>query len=362
MSAKIPQHILDAAATTLRERADSIRACSERAVSKFSCDAQAAPIWADQLIHTFSKIERKIYPDLVACNGGVLPIDRSVSPAKRTWTYYMVDSGGFYGWIDDDGDIMHSAFVTAEAFEGRHAEHGGGYHYTIFDLETFADAGMVSLPTELAAADKRACDEHTEWVWMCGDGGKDLPGLLTHPNIPKPLARQNAGNTSRLFVNKTDDEILRDFVDLIDSIPQASLEAHHAAKVFMPFAFIREMRKRFVAATASGTISLWDKLKALYSGDDSGQGKVTFAGLNMCEAARRLNPATGTDTSGISGDVMLALPADDVDALCFIESRGYTQLPPQEENFKIKVLTHAKIGGVKCVRPLSAAMMVFGTV
>lgn len=356
----IPQHILDRAAAEVAERNEALDACVADIVERKRCDAQLAPIWAEKLRYTFASMPETLYPDLVASSGGVLPIDTSVDPTALEWEYYMLDSGGFCDWIDEDGDIAPSTFIRGSRHTGKHAEHGGGYHWTIFDLER---AAKVGLPLEItyAKADQRAEAEHTEWVWMFGDSAKELFGLCTHPNIPRELAAFNAGATSRLIVNKTDDEILEDFRDLIDSVPETTLELHHVKTVFMPHSFIREMRSRFIASTATGMVTLWDRLLSLYAGDASGQGKVEFKALLLCEAARRVNPKTGTDTSGISGDIMIALPQADASELCFIRSRPYTRRPPQEENFKVKVLTHSKIGGVKCVRPLSCRIVTYGT-
>jgi len=358
---KIPKALLDKAHRELKARNDAINACALRAVERgFVTDAQLAPLWAEKLRHTYTTVERVIYPDLDAVNGRVLPIDSSVDPTTLEWEYFQLDSGGFCDWIDDDGDVRPSAFLKAKRFTGKQDNIGGGYHYTIFDLERYAKAGMGSpLPTEYALADRRAHDEKIEWTWMVGEPSKQIHGLLTHPNIPCSFARAGV-STSAIWDQKTDDEILRDFTDLIDVIPQQSVEAHHCVKVLMPHKFIRHMRKRFVAATATGTVSLWDKLKALYSGDDSGQGKVEFVGLNILDASRRKNPKTKTDTSGITGDIMVALPAADVNSLCFIRSRPYTQMSPQEDKMRISVLTYGTIGGVKCTRPLSANIMFFG--
>lgn len=360
MDDKIPQYIIDRAAAEIAERNDAIDAFRDGLVAEHRCDAELAPIWAEKLRHTYKTVPETIYPDLVAVNGGLLPIDQSVDPATLEWDYYEADYGAQCDWIDDDGQILHATFITARRSAGKHAEIGGGYHYTIFDLERAAKAGM-QLQTISAKAVKRANDEKTEWVWMFGDSGKGIFGLFTHPNLPVSMAALNAGASSRLPENKTNDEVLADFVTLIDQVPEQSLEAHYTKRVAMPHSLIRLMRSRFLTATASGTVTLWDRLLSLYSGDAAGQGKVEFVGLNACDGARRANPNTGTDTSGIAGDFMIALPAPDVEELCFIRARSFTQRPPQETDFTVRIATHSNIGGVKMVRPLSVHMMTFGT-
>jgi hypothetical protein len=116
------------------------------------------------------------------------------------------------------------------------------------------------------------------------------------------------------------------------------------------------MRALYVSSADSGTVSYWDRLLKLFAGDDSGQGKVEFKGLNECQANRR----GATDPFPFGGDLMFAIPAPNVDELSFVRARGLTQRPPQEQDFKVKIVSHAKIGGIKVVRPLAVHIMCFG--
>lgn len=351
---KYPKQILDAALAMARADAAAIKAFAQQLANLGRCDASLAPIWAEKLRHVFPKIVETIYPDLPVAAGEVLPIDSSVDPADLVWEYYMVDSGASMDWIDDDGSIMPSAYVKASRYTGTMAEFGGGYDYTIFDLERAAKAN-VPLNTIKASAVKRAHDEFVQRKWLFGDADKGMPGLLTHPNIPMSRAAAGA-STSRHWDDKTGDELIADFIALIDAIPEQSLEQHHAATVYMPFGLIRKLRSLYIASTDSGAVSYWDRLLKLYAGDDSGQGKVTFKGLNECQSSRR----PSTDPFPYGGDFMFALPAPNVDELAFVRARNLTQRPPQEQDFKVKIASHAKIGGVKVVRPLAVHVMCFG--
>lgn len=351
---KHPKHILDAAVAMARADAAAIKAFAQSLVTLGRCDASLAPIWAEKLRHVFPKIVETLYPDLPVAAGEVLPIDSSVDPADIVWEMYAIDAGATMDWIDDDGTILPSAFVKATRSTGVMAEFGGGYEYTIFELERAAKAN-VPLNTTKAAAVKRAHDEFVQSKWLFGDARKGFPGLLTHPNIPMSLAAAGV-STSTHWDSKTGDELIADFIALIDAIPQQSLEQHHAATVFMPHSLIRKLRMLYIAGTADGSVSYWDRLQKLYAGDDSGQGKVEFRGLNECLASRRQSP----DPFPFGGDIMFALPAPNVDELAFIRARPLTQRPPAESDFKVKVPSHAKIGGLKAVRPLAVHVMCFG--
>lgn len=349
-----------AAKLALVPRLDALQAIAGEVARKGRCDAQLAPIWAEKLRFTYKKTLETKYPEYTAANGDVLPIDTSVDPADLEWEYFTIDQQGWADWIDDDGDFMPSGTLTATRKTGRMENMGHEWSVTIFDLEKAAKANL-QLSTLKSKNAKRTHDAKTNWTWLFGDSGKGLPGLCNHPNISVSLAAQNAGATSRLWENKTNAEIVADINLLIDTVPQQTIEQHHVAKVLMPAKLIRLCRNRRLATTDGSMTSLWSYIKDLYSGDDSGQGKVTFKQLNECDGARRLHPKSNTDTSGLSGDFLLALPAENMDELAFIRARPFTQRPPEEHRLKMLHLTHSKIGGCKVQYPLSVHRLDFGT-
>jgi hypothetical protein len=236
---------------------------------------------------------------------------------------------------------------------------GHEWDMTIFDLERAAYAGMPLSNMKQNNA-KRTHDAKTNYVWLFGESAKNLPGLCNHPNIPVTLAPLNVGATSRLWANKTVDEIAADLALLIDQVPTNTIRAHHVAKVFFPLGLVQELKNRRLGA-GDGFASVWDWMRVRYEGADAtGQPKVEFHVLNECTAANRLDPKTGTDTSGMVGDFLLAIPADDKDSLAFIRARPYTQRPPQELKLKMVHQTHSKIGGVKMQQPLALHRLDFG--
>lgn len=372
MNAPIRKQVIDRAARELRELHDGIdrfvrglvaRSAFQKADGPLAyTDAQVAPLFAENLRHKYAKLLEVQYPELEAANGEVIPIDSSMPPAAITWEYDMIDKGASADWIDDEGHIMPSAFVkSAGKFTGKAAEFGMGYDSNLFDDERATMAG-VPLSSLKGEAIKRAHDEFCQWHWLFGTPEKDgMLGLCTHPNLPMSLAALNGGATSRLPANKTGDEIIADFVTLIDTIPIQSIERYHAVTVYLPHSLMRRMRTLYVAGTATGMVTAWDKLKDMFKGDDSGQGKVTFKAALFCDASRRKNPATGTDTSNLAGDFLLALPPSNATELAFIRARPFTARPPEEDGFSVKHRWHAKIGGCKMVQPLSLHLMTYGT-
>lgn len=351
----ILQGICADAATNFTGRMDSERG-----------DDQLAPIWAETLRHTYTKVLEEPYPELAAANGSILPIDTSVDPESLNWEYFMIQEYGFADWMDDDGQQAPSSTVTAERFTGEHHEITHRWNVTVFDVARAAKSGMLSLLSIKNSAARKAHERTTNWVWLFGESGKNLPGLCNNPDIPMTLAPLNTGASSRLPANKTNAEIVADFALLINQVPVRTRRQNFVAKVYVSLELMQLCQDRKLSGLGDGSdnmiVSLWDYIKKRWSGDDTGQGAVKFMVLNECAASERSDPRSpsGADTSGIDGDFMLACPADS-DRNVFIRSRPFTQRPPEERDMIMHHNTHSKIGGARIQEPMAFQVVRFGT-
>lgn len=379
--AQIKQMMDAAESLALFPRLDEVEEFVEQGARAHRLDWELAPIWARNLVSTFTKVFEHKYPDLQFVSGDVLPIV-SVDPADREWEYFEVDYGGAADFIDDDGHKM-PALPPMRA--GRHAGKmrslGASYEMNFFDEERWSKASSrgnlpgINLLASKQKQAKRAHDATTDWLWAFGNAEKGMPGLLNHPSISVSVAALNAGATSRLPENKTADENFADFVALVDQVASDTLELYHAAEVWLPHSHMRTLRSQFIASTDSGMVTVWDRIKTAFAGDDTGQGKVTFRPMMYADASRRLDPRTvkgnpslgplagsGSDTSGLSGNFMLALPPKDKEELCFIRARPYTTRPPREvDDFNTRFVTISKIGGCKMQVPRAVHRLDYGT-
>lgn len=374
--------IMDAAESlALFPRVDDVEAYLEQGAKRSGrVDWQLAAIWARNVVSTQAKVFEHKYPELQFVNGEVLPI-MSVDPGASKWEYYEVDFGGCADFIDYDGHVMPSVPpMRAGRHEGRMREMGIRYELNFFDEERWAYAGTngnmpgIKLLSTKQAEAKKAHDKLTDWLWAFGNAEKGMPGLLNHPNITVSVAALNAGATSRLPANKTADENYRDFAALIDQVATDTLNIYHAATVWLPHSVIRTLRNQFIAATSDGSVTNWQRLVNNFKGDDSGQGKITFKGMNYADAAFRLDPRTvkgaatlgpltgsGSDTSGLSGNFLLALPPDNKDEAAFVRARPYTTKGPREvDAFNTEFTTHSKIGGCMLKQPRAVHRLDYG--
>ncbi len=324
-------------------------------------DDELAPIWAEKLRHTYTKVLEIEYPEMIAEAGKILSIDTSVPPSALEWEYFQIDQSGYADWIDDDGQEAPSSATKASRFTGKMAEMGHRWSLTVFDLERAAAAGL-KLSSMKPAAAKKYHARKTNWTWLFGDRAKGMLGLCNHPNIPRAVAAQNAGATSRLWANKTNAEILADLATLINSVPVTTIRQHYIAPVYMPLNLQQLLMDRELSTSRDGSLTnLWEYIMKRYAGDETGQGKVSFRILNESEARLRVNPVTQVDDSDIEGDFLLACPPQSEDNQ-FIRARPYTQRPPQERDLVMHHMTHSKVGGARIQHPLAFNVMTFGLV
>ena len=338
-------------------RMDALVSLCAGVLDRKSMDAQLAPIWAEKLRHTYTKVLEIKYPELGAANGDMLPIDTSVAPADLSWEYFSIDQAGYADWIDDEGNVTASGTMTATRHVGSTAELGHGYNVTVFDVERAQASGLKLMQLKQQHA-RKYHDSFANWVWMFGDVAKDLPGLCNHPNIPNVAT--STGGSGDHFSVKTVDEIAADIALIVDAVAEDTIGAYYVTKLYFPRAMAHRMRNLRLGS-GDGFASLWDWMKDRYSGDETGQPSIEFKILNEATGTTRRQPKTGTDTSGITGDFVFATGSTTPEEAAFIRARPFTQPAPQERDFVLHHLTNSKIGGCKMQAPLAFRRMDYGS-
>ena len=172
-------------------------------------------------------------------------VDTAINPGATTKSYRVKDWRGRATWrgrhdqsIPTVGRTLDKNLVPIEV---------GGIA-GIFDRE---DARQVaygydeSLLTELPAIMRMACDNHVEGTVFFGDGNVNFDGWLDYTGVDRSDAALNAGATSRLWINKTSDEIQFDINDAISTVWINSKLIHMPDTVYLPpvsYAYITSRR------------------------------------------------------------------------------------------------------------------------
>ena len=318
-------------------------------------DDSVAPIMVEKLRYNYAQVYEETYGDLKAAMGLVCPFDTSPDPAHDSYKYDVVDYTGYADWIGDDGSVMGESSVQMRSHLGFMHELGNKFSFTVFDLERAAMSGG-NLSAVRQRAVRRTHEAKHNWTWLFGDAGKELHGLFTHPNIQVELAPMastvvHGDNRDRLIENKSADEILADVESIVETVRRVTNERLRVKKVFMPDVDMAILRRRR-DGTGADSISLMQLVRQFYP-------DVEFDTLPECDAAKRVNPKTGINDSGVSGRCWIAVPDLPADECGFVFPRPFTQRSPQEVDLKISTITHSKIGGFKCVQPLGVFRLDF---
>ncbi len=155
----------------------------------------------------------------------LIPVSTRDPEGSETITYKLFNKVGIAKFISDDpNDIpMADAFATRHTASVRLA--ATGFKFTTQELRRSAMSN-VSIEVEKSDSARRALEELEARVAWLGDAEHDLLGLTNNPNVAEEQVALNQATTSRLWINKTAQEIIDDVVDFISNIRIDSREVH----------------------------------------------------------------------------------------------------------------------------------------
>lgn len=144
-------------------------------------DAQAALGFVlSQTTYIERTVNQIVYADIQYQD--LIPVDTSAPEWVKTVTFYSGDKFGKAGWINGNADDIPRAGSERTKFETSVYTAGIGYGY---GLEEISQAQMlgISLPTEDAAAARRAYEEMVDGVLLRGDATKGFQGLINNTGV-----------------------------------------------------------------------------------------------------------------------------------------------------------------------------------
>lgn len=144
----------------------------------------------------------------------LIPVDTSAPEWSSGMITYLTDRVGKADFISGMGKDMPLADVVRGASDANFEMAGIGYE---FSLEEINRAALLGIPLSTLKADaaRAASEELLYSLALIGSARKGMTGLLNSTAITSGLVAQNAGATSRLWAQKTPQEILRDINDLL---------------------------------------------------------------------------------------------------------------------------------------------------
>lgn len=139
----------------------------------------------------------------------LIPVDSSAPEWASGMITYMTDTVGKADFISGMAKDIPLADVVRGASDQNYELAAVGYEFSLEEINRAAMLGMA-LTTLKGDAAREASMEMLYTLAMTGNARKGMVGLLNSAAVTSGLVAQNAGATSRLWAQKTAQEILTD--------------------------------------------------------------------------------------------------------------------------------------------------------
>jgi hypothetical protein len=229
---------------------------------EFATAQEAMGFVTDQTYRINAEVYAIQYPELNYAE--LVPVDSQGPEWSSGVITYVTDSAGKAKWFSGGAKDMQLAEVTRGKTETTFDMAGIGYE---FNLEEVNRAALVGQPltNQKADAARRGAQEFIHGFALLGDSGKGLKGLLNHAAPVSGLVANNAGATSRLWINKTVDEILADFNTGLTGIYTGSQTVEMADTVLLPIPKLLYIAQKRIDNTSQTTILEFLQQKNTYT-------------------------------------------------------------------------------------------------
>jgi len=304
--------------------------------NSFRQDAGESLYFERQLESIESRVYLKKFRELKYRS--LIPVSNRDAPGASVVVYYLYTQIGMAKIIANPADDLPRADAYAEEHTAKVFSIGESFGYGTKELRR---AAMSGVPMEMLKVDalRRGFREKESKIAWNGDSDHSIVGIFDNPNIPQDQAPQNAGATSRLWVNKTADEILADISAITGSITDVTNDVHEANTLCLPIAQYNIIAKQPRSATTDTTIL------GFIMDSKNGFGLDRVEKLPECKAA-----GPGAE------DVMLAYERDP-EVLELRIPMEVQLLPPERRNLEFLVNAESEIAGVVVRYPLAMRTM-----
>lgn len=181
-------------------------------------DAQSLFI-ARELTHIRAQILQVKKATLNAFN--VFPVQTDVPEGADTAVQKVYDSVGVAAIISNFADDLPRVDLLAKEEVARVRYVGGAYGYSYKELKNAQMIG-VNLNTDKGAAVKRAVDTKLNRIAWNGVDGDPHSGFLSNENINEFVLPADGTESSTKLRDKTEEQILRDLNDFVNSVRVAT--------------------------------------------------------------------------------------------------------------------------------------------
>ena len=299
------------------------------ATNKFNADAYESIFFARELEYIKSATYDVKRPMLSALD--LIPIDTSAGEGAEYITYRQYDTVGMAKIIANYANDLPRADVVAREFSSPVRGIGNSYGYSIQEIRASNMVGK-SLDSRKATAARRAQDELANKIAWLGDSEYNLPGFLNNANIPTYTVPADGTGSSKLWSNKTPDQILRDMNAMVTTPSVTTKGVHKVDELWLPL-----QQYSYIAQTVRSTASDLTILEAFKRGNPG----VTVRSVVEMEGAGAgaTNRMVALERSKENFEIALPMP--------------FTQHSVQQKGLEFEVPCESRMGGVVVYYPLA---------
>ena len=317
-------------------RLDSATPRQMRLLYNFVHRDAAPSLWfARQLEYVRPGLLEVLYPNLEGKS--MVPLETAVPAGAEQWTYRAYDKVGV-------AQLVHSYAMDPPRADVEGIEqtqlirpYGSMYGYNFHELR----AGMMAnipLDVRKAMAARYAMELKIDQIIFYGDVAGGLKGLTTLANT-QTFTIANGAKGTKLWRDKTADEIVLDMHSLVNNIVTASFGVYQPSDLLLP------LKAYAIAATRR-------------MGDGSNQTcleffKATTPYIKNVRATYRLDYSQSGNWSGSAGRMVAYEKSPE--RLAFVLPVEFEQLPPQQIGYEYKTLCHSRCGGLVAMHPASVS-------
>jgi len=187
------------------------------------------------------------YPDIQY--PGLIPLDFSANEWAKSITFFSNDRLGRAQWFHHMAKDVPRADVVREKFEHTVEMAAIGYGYTLQELGEAQLIPGTNLPSDRAAAARRAYEEFMEDIAFNGDTDKGWTGLINDTNVTAAFVEFDGTGNSTAWSDKTADQVLRDLNDVLTGVWVDSKTVEMADTLLMPLAAMSALATRRIPET-----------------------------------------------------------------------------------------------------------------
>jgi hypothetical protein len=226
---------------------------------EFATPQEALGYVTDQTYRINTQVYETQYPELNFAE--LVPVNSDGPEWSSGVITYTTDSAGKAAWFSGGAKDMRLAEVVRGKTEATFDMAGIGYEYNLEEVNRAALIGQP-LTNQKADAARRGALEFIHLSALIGDSLKGFKGVLNSTVPTQGLVALNAGASSRLWRNKTEQEILSDINGVLTGIYLGSNTVEMADTLLLPVEELLYLGQRVMPSSTETLLSFIQRTNA----------------------------------------------------------------------------------------------------